>query len=77
MGFRNPVHSSPVVLVEGKLCSGAMGGAAKTAAQSKIFRCTMSVHAVGWGMTWKKISLRSAPAVTGRDIVIAKDHQAN
>ena len=54
-----------------------MDGAAKTVAQRKIFRSTICARAAGWGMTRKKISSRSARAVTELDISIAKQHKAN
>lgn len=54
-----------------------MGSAAKIAAQRKTSRSTTSVPAAGWGMTWKRISSRSARAVTELDISIAKQHKAN
>jgi len=57
--------------------SHATRGAAKTAARRKIFRSITSARAAGWGMMPKRISLRSARAVTELDISIAKQHKAN
>jgi hypothetical protein len=54
-----------------------MGGAAKTAAERKIFMSTISARAAGWEMTWTKISLRYARAVIELDIFIARHHTAN
>ena len=33
-----------------------MGGAAKTAAEGEIYRCTTYARAASWGMTPKRIS---------------------
>jgi hypothetical protein len=53
-----------------------MGGAARIAAQRKIFRSTASARAAGWEMTWNKISLRSARVVIERGIFIVKNQSA-
>jgi hypothetical protein len=54
-----------------------MAGAAKTAAQRKIFRSTTSARAAGWEMMPKKTLLRSAQVAIERDIFIAKRHRAS
>jgi len=57
-------------------CWRAMDGAARTAAQHKIFRSTTSARAAGWGMMPKRISLPSAQPVTEPSIFTAKHHRA-
>ena len=47
-----------------------MGDASKTAAEHVIFRSATSARAAGWGMMWKRISLRCAPHVTKPGIYI-------
>ena len=49
-----------------------MAGAAKTAAQRKIFKSTISARAAGWEMMPRRISLRYAQVVIELGIFIAK-----
>jgi hypothetical protein len=54
-----------------------MGGAAKTAARRKIFRCTTSARVADWETMSKRISLHSARAVTEPGIFIAKQRRTS
>jgi hypothetical protein len=54
-----------------------MGGAAKIAVRREIFKSTTSVHAAEWEMMPKRTSLRSARAVTERDILIVEYNRRN
>jgi hypothetical protein len=52
-----------------------MGGAAKIAAERKIFRSITSVRAASWEVMLRRISSRSARVVTELDISTAKKHK--